>query len=706
MMGPMTEAVIGVERFVGETIAGRYQIERLLGEGGMGAVFKARHEGLKRDVAVKLMHSEIGRDPQVSARFDREAQSASRLDHPHCVRVTDFGTWQPPDGSPPAKFMVMQYLQGHELGDLLGKPLPAARAIELMRQILDGLAHAHEHGVIHRDIKPENVFVTKDHTGAETLKLVDFGLAKIVSGEGSKDQMTKAGLVFGTPRYMSPEQAAGGKIDERTDLYACGIMLYEMLSGSPPFDSEDLVGLLRAQIAQDPPPLPASVPEALRAVVMRLLQKSSRDRHESARQLLDVLDQVAGALDRPGNPFDDLATGDTMGQIPLAALAAAGAPSLHGDTAGVSRDSLSFPAPGTVVAMEAPAVPVRSGATVPPRPWSSPRTWAFAAAGLAAAIVVFMIAAPEETETSTTDAPAAAAPVGQPSRTGAAGDESVNLASSLAKAIPHLSASADELAGLDAAIEGKRWAAADQQLQPLLDQYPRDPQLLWRRGKLQAQTKSKVALALASYAEAIGEDPSMLEDETFATELDALLWNPRLRDSALDLALQRMGEHGHEFILELAALDEHALGYVDRHRVLDAVAHLPQRDEFVEPKLQTALDAWQAGQAIDPCAAFDEALRAMKNAPDAYYLGTLEEVGAPRSRPASKAAKPAECKGAADELAAVRTLHLEKFGDAPRVYPADYASKNVRKKARAQSSGGDSGGRRQPVRSFFRRLGG
>ena len=668
----------------------------------MGAVLTARHAGLKRDVAVKLMHSEVSRDPQVSARFDREAQSASRLDHPNCVRVTDFGTWTPPDGSPPAKFMVMQYLQGHELSQELGHPRSPERALELMGQILDGLAHAHEHGIIHRDIKPENVFVTTDHTGAEVLKIVDFGLAKIVSGEGSKDQMTKAGLVFGTPRYMSPEQAAGGKIDERTDLYACGIMLYEMLAGHPPFDSEDLVGLLRAQITQEPPPLPNGVPPSLSAIVMRLLQKSAKDRYESARQVRDVLRNVA----------ERLAAGDTDAPAEAAPLSPAVVATVAA-LGGSDHGAPAFPAPGTVAAMPAPSLPeIRTGQTRPALGGLPTKTWMMIGAGVVTAGLVLAVASSGGDDASDDAATKELA-------VGAAGDgrdgrepsdeeaaDSVNLAAAVAGAVPGLRAPAAAIADLDDAIEAKQFAIADGKLEPLLDEFPQDPQLLWRRGKLEARKAKGKAIALATYAEAIKEDPGLLDDDEFAAELDKLLYMPALRDAAVDVAVQRMGAHGHEFLLEVAALNEGALGYVDRHRVLDAIATHPKRVEFVDDKLQLALDAWQAHQALDPCAAFAASMDAMADKPDAYYLGTLETVGVPHERPKAKGDKTEECPGANTRLEQVRVIHLASFADAERVYPADYQAKRARKKARAQSSGSDSnsGGRRWRPGDGMRRV--
>src|SRR5690606_8675786 len=180
----------------------------LLGAGGMGAVYRAAQIGpgggagaAAGEVAVKVLHPDIGADPSISKRFDREAESAARLDHPHCVRVLDHGATA--DG---IKYLVMELLVGEELTDHLGHPWPAREALALLEQILDGLAHAHAQGIVHRDLKPENVFMVREAEGAPMAKLVDFGIAKLLDADGAVEVLTRAGMVFGTPRYMSPEQ--------------------------------------------------------------------------------------------------------------------------------------------------------------------------------------------------------------------------------------------------------------------------------------------------------------------------------------------------------------------------------------------------------------------------------------------------------------------------------------------------------------------
>src|SRR5690606_21332870 len=193
---------------------------------------------------------DIRGDASISKRFDREAQGASRLDHPSCVRVSDFGTT-----AGGIKYLVMELLEGEELGERLGQPWAPDAALELLEQIFAGLEHAHACGIVHRDLKPENIFLTRDPQGRDVAKIVDFGIAKLLDADGAAEVLTRAGMVFGTPRYMSPEQAAGGKVDERSDLYAVGVLAHQLLSGKLPFESEDLAAILRMQIMAPPPPL-------------------------------------------------------------------------------------------------------------------------------------------------------------------------------------------------------------------------------------------------------------------------------------------------------------------------------------------------------------------------------------------------------------------------------------------------------------------
>ena len=241
------------------------------------------------------------------------------------MSVTDYGTTK--DGM---KYMVMQLVSGPELATLLGQRVPPMRAIDLTIQIFRGLEHAHANGVIHRDLKPENVIVTLDHDDDEVLKLVDFGIAKIVDEDDVEvaQPLTRLGLVFGTPHYMSPEQATGSKIDERTDIYSAGVMLYQMLAGRLPFDHDDPVALIRMQVSVDPPPLPADVPMPLVELVKRLMAKTRDERFPDARTARRALQGVAELIAvELGVPlpahYRDSAMGHTGAHPSLASLSGA-----------------------------------------------------------------------------------------------------------------------------------------------------------------------------------------------------------------------------------------------------------------------------------------------------------------------------------------------------------------------------------------------
>ena len=261
----------------------------------MGTVYRAVHALMDKAVAVKVLRSDVAGDAEAALRFHREARSASRLDHEHCIRVTDFG--QSEEG---LLFLVMELLEGESLAALLSRTgaLDPHLAATLALAVAQGLAHAHEHGIIHRDLKPDNVFLAQ-RRGRYVVKVLDFGLAKI-AGEGSGQSITRAGVIFGTPEYMAPEQAQSLPLDARTDLYSLGVMLYQMLVGELPFRAPSFLALLAKQV-QEVAPLPSvkrpDIPPELEAIVLRCMAKSPGDRFASA-------DEVAEAL----LPFADAAT--------------------------------------------------------------------------------------------------------------------------------------------------------------------------------------------------------------------------------------------------------------------------------------------------------------------------------------------------------------------------------------------------------------
>jgi serine/threonine protein kinase len=281
---------------VGSTIGGRYRIVKLLGEGGMGAVYEAEHTLMHKRVAVKVLHAEMSKMNEVVARFEREAMAAAHIEHPNVASATDFGKLE--DGS---FFLVLEYVEGKSLREAIAEgPLPVPRAIHIARQVASALSRAHGLGIVHRDLKPENVMLVTRDADEDFVKVLDFGIAKVPVGDiapksSAGDQaLTQLGMVYGTPEYMPPEQALGQEVDRRADLYALGVIVYEMIAGHRPFDDESKVKVLTMHITAPVPPLPPDVqaPPELEALVLRLLAKEAKDRVQEAREAIEAFDAL------------------------------------------------------------------------------------------------------------------------------------------------------------------------------------------------------------------------------------------------------------------------------------------------------------------------------------------------------------------------------------------------------------------------------
>jgi eukaryotic-like serine/threonine-protein kinase len=281
--------VLGPTSYLGTTIDGRYRVETLLGEGGMGFVYRCRHKVLGKLVAIKILRQDAPRAKVVMERFVMEAKAASGIGNAHIVDVLDFG--ELPDGS---TYFVMEYLVGRSLSDVMDneQPVPSQLILSIARQIAEGLGAAHVASIVHRDLKPDNVFLIERDGNRNFVKILDFGIAKVGSFQS---KITRAGEIFGTPHYMAPEQAKGAAVDHRADIYALGVILFELITGHVPFDAETPFGILTQHINTEPPPVSALNPKVspgLEAIVMKCLAKKPDHRYPSMEALIEEIDRV------------------------------------------------------------------------------------------------------------------------------------------------------------------------------------------------------------------------------------------------------------------------------------------------------------------------------------------------------------------------------------------------------------------------------
>jgi serine/threonine protein kinase len=296
------------DTLLGTVVDRRYEVLDVLGEGGMGRVYRVRHTSLGRTFAMKVLRRDLALDGDLAERFIHEAKTTAAVKHPNVVQITDFG--QLGDGAP---YFVMELLVGQTLGQIVkaGGPIPAGRAVRIIRQIAGALAAAHAAGVVHRDLKPDNVFLvgdTRDGPSSDApgrgrslamlgrdadVRVVDFGAAKIVGSS----RITRTGVVFGTPHYMSPEQASGQPVDHRADVYALGVIMYEMFTGRVPFEADTYMGVLTQHMFVQPVP-PSQVSEAARElgaleeITLVCLEKKPEDRFGSMNDLVEAVDRV------------------------------------------------------------------------------------------------------------------------------------------------------------------------------------------------------------------------------------------------------------------------------------------------------------------------------------------------------------------------------------------------------------------------------
>ncbi|HKS30211.1 MAG TPA: protein kinase [Pyrinomonadaceae bacterium] len=277
-------------------IAEKYRLDRLLGRGGMGAVYEGTHLDLDRPVAIKLLLPDFTADPEALERFRREARAAARLNHPNVADTYDYGSL--PEGG---AYIIMELIDGDTLRehmDAVGQ-LPFSEAIRIARQVTSGVEAAHRHHITHRDLKPSNIILTRDHDGHMLAKVVDFSVAKLKEGTTSGTALTATGSLIGTPRYMAPEQCADNKTDARSDIYSMGVILYEMIAGRAPFEGPTTTAIAIKHIQTPPPPVEEfrpDTPPVLRALIKQSLAKAPSERPQTAQEFAAKLDEAAGEL--------------------------------------------------------------------------------------------------------------------------------------------------------------------------------------------------------------------------------------------------------------------------------------------------------------------------------------------------------------------------------------------------------------------------
>jgi eukaryotic-like serine/threonine-protein kinase len=334
---------------VGTVLADRYRVLKKLGEGGMGSVYLAEHTTINKKLAIKVLSHEYSHKQDLVDRFLQEARAASMIDQENVVEINDFGST--PTGS---VFFVMEYLAGEDLSDTIKTvgPMPWARVKPIMLQICAALEAAHAAGIIHRDMKPENCFRISRRGNEDFIKVLDFGIAKVTSDEGDGGRaLTRTGMIFGTPEYMSPEQAKGERVDHRVDVYAVGVILYELLTGRVPFTADTFMGILTQHMFEAPPapstvvPTAGILPEA-EAIILKALQKDREYRFQSMAELAEAIRAVGTGSAAVDVVQENVALPST-GQIHYST----GAPVVHDDDLRPPRSRAGLFVGGAVAAV-------------------------------------------------------------------------------------------------------------------------------------------------------------------------------------------------------------------------------------------------------------------------------------------------------------------------------------------------------------------
>jgi tRNA A-37 threonylcarbamoyl transferase component Bud32 len=541
----------GPKSLLGMTLSGRYRIEKLLGEGGMGAVYQAEHTHMRKRLAVKVLHPEMSRMPEVVARFEREAMAAAHIDHPNVAGATDFGKLD--DGS---FFLVLEYVEGKSLRDLIGGGrLELGRALHIMRQIASALGRAHALGIVHRDLKPENVMLIEREGDHDFAKVLDFGIAKVPVGEISQTQsmagqpaLTQLGMVYGTPEYMAPEQALGQPVDPRADIYSLGVITFEMLTGVRPFEHESKVTLLGMHVTAPIPRMAdkakdAQVPAEVEAIVARMLAKDVANRFADARELIEAIGAAMANLVAAGR-IDVVVLDRAIASTSALSTGVLGPASLRGSRAsmpGISgpRGSLPFAQAKTAVALRFRTLgheTLLRARTLASR--VSMRTWAIGggAAGALVFLVLFITVLSGNRDGS---AKGTAAP-----------DASSQVATKPEKPARDHKLD-DTIAEAEGSLEASNYAAAIAQLTPL-EQAHGDRADIHRDLERAYMATGEVKSAMLEAELWLQADPAAAADPRLGTDVHSAALGRDDPDPAFALLETRMGSAGTDILYDLA----------------------------------------------------------------------------------------------------------------------------------------------------------
>jgi predicted Ser/Thr protein kinase len=345
---------------IGQVIADRYHVTKKLGEGGMGAVYLAEHVKMGRKSAIKVMTASMSHDPDAVSRFNREANNASRIQHPNICAIYDFGETQ--DG---LIYLAMEFIEGDSLNGILKKtgPMSLQRATHILSQTASALKLAHDAGIVHRDLKPDNIMIAQQ-SGKDLVKVVDFGIAKAVGGDESGQKVTKTGLVVGTPEYMSPEQLSGDKLDGRSDLYSLALVYYRMITGTLPFQAETSQETMIKRLTDDPMPLRQALPTgnfppSLQAVMDRALARYASERYPDAVQFSDDVQKAIAGFAPEGGATMIVGANDMKTMVAGAAPSTSAVPKTRISTAAEKAG-----AGGAAPAKKSPVMAIAAGVVV------------------------------------------------------------------------------------------------------------------------------------------------------------------------------------------------------------------------------------------------------------------------------------------------------------------------------------------------------